>query len=270
MAGINAYPSDRLSLTLAYHNFSPGYQVLYASPFREASSVNNEQGLYFGTKMLVSQKFTFSAYADFFRFPWLKYQINAPSTGKSFLAQLDMVATSQLNMYFRVRYTQREENFSAPDLYTPVLADKSLTDFRYALAYMPNASLTLKSRIEYVKYAKQDDREQGFLIYQDFIYRFRKFPLLLNFRYALFDTDGWNSRIYAYESDVLYAFTIPPYYDKGQRLYLLVHYKLKKHFEGWLKVSRTWFFNKQQISSGPEMLDTNHKTGVKMQVQIKF
>ena len=270
MAGLNAYPSDRLWLTLAYRNFSPGYKVLYASPFMESGRANNEQGLYFGTKILLSGKFTFSAYADFFKFPWLKYHINAPSFGKAFLAQLDMVATAQLSMYFRVRYTQKEENYSTPEFYTPILVNKSVADFRFALTYSPDAQLTLKSRLEFVRYAKKEDYEQGFLAFQDVIFHLNRIPLTLNFRYALFDTDGWNSRIYAYESDVLYAFTIPPYYDKGQRAYLLIHYKLRKHFELWMKMARTWFFNKDHISSGPEMLDSNHKTSIRVQVQIKF
>ena len=270
MAGLNAYPSDRLWLTLAYRNFSPGYKVLYASPFMESGRANNEQGLYFGTKILLSGKFTFSAYADFFKFPWLKYHINAPSFGKAFLAQLDMVATAQLSMYFRVRYTQKEENYLTAESYSPILVNKSLSDFRFALTYSPDAQLTLKSRLEFVRYAKKEDYEQGFLAFQDVIVHFIQIPLTLNFRYALFDTDGWNSRIYAYESDVLYAFTIPPYYDKGQRAYLLIHYKLRKHFELWMKMARTWFFNKDHISSGPEMLDSNHKTSIRVQVQIKF
>ncbi len=270
IAGINAYPSDRLTLTISYRNISPAYKVLYASPFMESENVSNEKGVYVGVKALISKMFSFSAYADYFSFPWLRFQINAPSTGKAFLAQLDMVPFRHLSMYFRFRYQQKAENISSPEDYHPLLTDKKYTDFRYAISYAPTQKLVLKTRVEYVHFAKVSDREQGFLVYQDILYRFARLPLNLSFRYALFDTDGWNSRIYAYENDVLYAFTIPAYYDKGQRFYLLLHYRFKKHIDVWFKTSRTIFFNKTSISSGSDAIAGNHKTSVKLQLQLKF
>jgi len=269
-AGINVYPSDRLTFTLSYRNISPSYKVIYAAPFMESGSVNNEKGIYLGIRVLLSRLFTFTAYADYFSFPWLKFQVNAPSAGKAFLAQLDMVPKRNINMYFRFRYQQKAENVSGAEDYHPLLADKSYADFRYAISYSALPRLIFKTRIEYVRFAKASDRERGFLIYQDIAYRFEHFPLKINFRYALFDTDGWNSRIYAYENDVLYAFTVPAYYDKGQRVYFLLHYQLKRHIVFWLKAARTVFFNKKNISSGPDAIAGNHKTSIKLQVQLKF
>ncbi len=270
IAGINAYPSDRLTLTISYRNISPDYKVIYAEPFMESGTVNNERGLYFGVKVLLSGIFSFSAYADYFTFPWLKFQVNAPSTGKAFLAQLDMNPEKSISMYFRLRYQQRAENISKPNDYHPLLAVKSYTDLRYALSYAVFPQLILKMRVEYVRFTKASDIENGFLMYQDVLYRFTKFPLNMSFRYALFNTDGWNSRIYAYENDVLYAFTIPAYYDKGQRVYLLLHYRFKRHLNIWFKISRTIFFNKNSISSGPEEIAGNHKTSIKLQLQLKL
>ena len=270
IAGVNLYPADRLTLTLSYRNFSPHYKVLYASPFRESGQVNNEHGIYLGLKMLLSGRLTLTAYADYYSFPWLKYHINAPSLGKAFLVQLDMNASHNLNMYFRFRYKQREENNSLPNGYYPLLVNKKLSDYRYAVAYTVVPKLILKTRIEYVSYVKASDREKGFMVYQDILYRFARFPLNISFRYAWFNTDGWNSRIYAYENDVLYAFSIPPFYDKGQRIYLLLHYRIKKFMDLWMKIARTVFFNKNSISSGPRAIEGNHKTNIKLQVLIKL
>ncbi len=270
IAGINVYPSDRLSLTLSYRNISPAYKVIYAAPFMESGSVNNERGIYLGIKILLSSLFTFKAYADYFSFPWLRFQMNSPTTGKAFLAELDMIPEKSVSMYFRLRYQQRAENVSSPDSYHPLLSLKSYTDFRYSISYSALPRLAFKMRVEYVFFTKASDREKGFLMYQDIVYSLIKLPLNISFRYALFDTDGWNSRIYAYESDVLYAYTIPAYYDKGQRIYLLLHCKLKKYISIWLKASRTLFFNKRSISSGPDAIAGNHKTSIKLQVLLKF
>ncbi len=268
--GFNFYPDDRLSFVLAYRYLSPDYQVIYASPFMESERPHNEEGIYVGIKMLLSPLFTFSAYADYYRFPWLRFRINAPSNGKAFLAQLDLLASSRLNMFVRLRYGNREENLISPDSYQIPLANKSLYDIRYVLHFSPIPLFTLQTRIEYINYQKDKDQEVGFLTLQDVAFHFQKLPLTINMRYALFDTDGWNSRIYAYENDVLYAFSVLPYYNKGQRIYLLLHYHIHSFLHFWLKIGRTTFFNQNHVSSGADRIPVPHKTTLRFQIMAKF
>ena len=269
-AGFNFYPDDRFSFALAYRYFSPDYEVIYASPFMESEQARNEEGIYVGVKMLLSAAISFSAYADYYRFPWLRFRINAPSNGKAFLIQFDVSAATNLNMNFRFRYSSRQENLISPDIYHIPVITKSIRDIRYVLHYSPTSLLTLQSRIEYLYYQKGTDNEQGFLMLQDVALHFSSHPLTIHMRYALFDTDGWNSRIYAYENDVLYAFSVPPYYNKGQRLYLLLHYQLHTAFHFWLKIGRTTFFHQDHISSGADYISVPHKTGIRFQVMAKF
>ncbi len=269
-AGFNFYPDDRLSFVLSYRYFAPGYQVIYASPFMESSHPHNETGIYMGVKMLLSSVFSLSAYADYYRFPWLRFQINTPSNGKAFLIQLDASATARLNMNLRFRYGSRQENLISPDLYTVPVVTKELHDIRYELYYNPVPLIALKTRVEYLFYQKANDRQQGFLMLQDLAFHFQKIPLSVKMRYALFDTDGWNSRIYAYEDDVLYAFCVPAYYNKGQRIYLLLHYQWHSLLHFWLKIGRTTFFNQNHISSGADLIPAPHKTTLRFQIMAKF
>ena len=48
----------------------------------------------------------------------------------------------------------------------------------------------------------------------------------LTFRYAIFHSDDYQSRISLYENDVLGAFSIPSLYGHGSRVYLLGKLKL--------------------------------------------
>jgi hypothetical protein len=105
---------------------------------------------------------------------------------------------------------------------------------------------------------------------QDLAFHFQKIPLSVKMRYALFDTDGWDSRIYAYEDDVLYAFCVPAYYNKGQRIYLLLHYQWHSLLHFWLKIGRTTFFNQNHISSGADLIPAPHKTTLRFQIMAKF
>jgi hypothetical protein len=64
------------------------------------------------------------------------------------------------------------------------------------------------------------------MILQDINYRFRKVPVTIWFRFCLFRTDDWNSRIYAYENDLLYSFSIPALSGEGNRSYIMVKWDI--------------------------------------------
>jgi hypothetical protein len=89
-------------------------------------------------------------------------------------------------------------------------------------------------------------------------------------RYAIFDTDSYDSRIYAYESDILYAFSIPAYYSKGTRMYVNLKYTFKDFMDIWIKYSQTYYSDKNVISSGLTQINGNTKSEIKVQVKIKL
>ncbi len=111
---------------------------------------------------------------------------------------------------------------------------------------------------------------EGYLLFQDVQYSLEKIPLKLSFRYAVFNTDDYDSRIYAYESDVLYKFSVPAYYYKGQRYYLLANYDLSESLSFWVRYSQTVYNNRSIIGSGLEEIDGNTKSEITVQLRWKF
>ena len=110
---------------------------------------------------------------------------------------------------------------------------------------------------------------KGILMYQDVVLNFRKPQLSLYLRIAYFDTDSYDERLYAYENDVYYAFTVGSYYYQGMRAYLMLRYKIQ-NLSIWLRVSRTHYLDRETISSGLTQIDKPHKTEVKAQVMYRF
>ena len=130
--------------------------------------------------------------------------------------------------------------------------------------------MQLKNRIELVRFQKGDaNSENGYLIYQDIVYHPKALPLNVSFRYGVFDTDSYNARIYAYETDVLYAYSIPAYSSKGVRTYLTLKYSLKK-IDIWLRYAQTYYSNKNIIGSGLNEIAGNTKTELTFQLRYKF
>ncbi|MCF6342760.1 MAG: helix-hairpin-helix domain-containing protein [Bacteroidales bacterium] len=271
IAGLNTFLSDRFIFTLVYHDYGKNYQNLFANPFAESSAIANERGVYFGFRALLAKRWRLTAYLDYFRFPWLKYRVDGPSFGRDYLLQLDYNPSPKTNLYFRYRYKQKQENFSDDYDYLPWLALVKRNEFRFFVSYSVFDFLILKNRLDFVTYHKEaDENESGYQVYQDILYRPARFPLEATFRYALFDTDGYNSRIYTYENDVLYAFSVPAYFDSGQRLYLMLKWKAMKQLDIWLRVARATYFQRRSIGSGSDEIDGKHKTEVKVQLKLKL
>ena len=271
LAGMNAYLHDRFIVTLLYHNFSRDYHNLYANPFAESSSLLNEQGIYAGFKILPLQRVSLTGYIDYFKFPWLRYQINGPSVGRDYLLQLNYNPARNIDMYFRFRQKKKSENYSGDYDYLPLLAEIKRTEFRFFISYRPFPFLIFKNRIDYATYQKEfEEKENGFMIYQDILYRPDRFPLEVTFRYALFDTDSYDSRIYTYENDLLYSFSVPAYFDKGQRIYLMLKWRIYNRINMWFRVARTMYTNRSTVGSGSDLIEGNHKTEVKVQLQFKL
>lgn len=81
---------------------------------------------------------------------------------------------------------------------------------------------------------------------------------------------GTDSRIYAYESDVLYRFSIPAYSGVGSRFYALVKYDILRGVDIWLKVG-TWIYNdRKKISSGDSEIEGNTRTDITAQIRWQF
>ncbi len=269
--GANTLISDRFFLTIVYHNYGKEYQNMYSNPFAESSSISNEKGIYFGYKILLQKYISISGYIDNFQFPWLKYRVTSPSTGRDYLTQINFTTSNNISAYFRYRYKNKQENHNVDYLYLPQIGDINRNEYRLFISYSISPNIFLKNRIEMVTY--NDDystKEYGYLIYQDILFRSHNFPLDASFRYTLFSTDGYNSRIYTYENDVLYAFSVPSYFYHGQRWYLMLKWSISGRITMWARYARTTYFNKNSIGSGNDLIIGNHKSEVKIELKVKF
>ena len=97
--------------------------------------------------------------------------------------------------------------------------------FRYSLS----GNMTLGTRLDY-KLAEPGG-SKGVLLLEDINYRARSVPLAFWMRYCVFRTDNYDSRIYTWENDLLYSYSIPALYGKGSRFYFMVSWKIAKKAE---------------------------------------
>lgn len=268
--GILMMLDPKVSVIVHQRYYGRNYWSVYSNGVSVNTANNNEKGLYAGIKLAFSRQWSVTAYTNYYVFPWLKYNASQPSEGMENLVQFTYKPDKKLETYVRYRYRVRQENHVEETMIKTV-TDKIQTNLRYDVSYKVSDKYRLKSRVEWVYVKKEGEYEEnGFLIYQDLIYKPLSSPWSYTIRYALFDTPSYNSRIYAYENDVLYAFSIPAYYYKGNRVYAMIQYSPVNALDIWLRIGQSFYFNRNVIGSGLDEIERNTKTEVKIQVRFSF
>lgn len=268
--GIVFHVDPRFSLSILHRYYDRNYQALNGNAFGESSSNANEHGFFAGCQFILSKHFTLNMHIDYFRFDWLRYRVNAPSDGYETQAKLDFRLNRKFSSYFRFKYKSKAINY-ATDYYNEI-TQYHRQSYRLHLVYAPFFRLTLKSQIEILNYkaSQYTDFHQSYLIYQDIKWTMRKFPLVLSTRFALFDTYSYDERIYAYEDDILYAFSIPGFYGKGSRVYLLGKVSITSYLDLWAKIAQTFYHDRTSISNGLTYIDGNTRTDINVQLMVKL
>ncbi|HNZ42662.1 MAG TPA: helix-hairpin-helix domain-containing protein [Bacteroidales bacterium] len=260
-----------VSLVVAYRHYQRNYQSMFASPFLESGNAYNESGFYTGLSIRPHYRVMINAYADFYSFPWLRYLVNSPSKGFDCNLQLQYKPTKKINIVLRYKYENKQTNSDDEDAAIDYPVPYTRQNYRFQVTYPVSASLNMGNRVEVSRYKNHTaDPEYGYMIYQDIRYKSNKFPLAASFRFALFDTKSYDTRMYAYENDVLYAYSIPSFYGKGIRYYLMLKYKLGRHIDIWLRFAQTFYNDRNVIGSGWDEINGNKKSEIKAQVRFKF
>jgi hypothetical protein len=266
--GLLISADSRVDISFVHRMLDASYQAVYGNAFTENTYPTNESGFYIGMVVRPLPVLRLDVYADLFKFPWLKYRVDAPSRGADFLAQLTYTPAKQIELYTRFRYESREGNQSDDASATNFLVKRPKQNFRIQAAYKLNRELGLRCRGEVVWYDKKGiNKANGFLLYTDILYKPMLRPLSAAVRLQYFETDDYNSRIYAYENDVLYSYTIPALFGKGLRYYCTFTYDLSKKITIWGRWAQTLYRGQDTIGSGLDEIADNKKTEVKLQIR---
>lgn len=268
--GISWKVDPRLDILMIYRNYDKSFQSIYSIAFSESGDNTGERGLYFGAQARLSKKIMINAYYDQFQFTYYKWLTNDYSQGREFFGQIDYKATSKSSFYLRLRNKVTERN-TKEDVFG-IKGQDFITKNTIRLNYDQriNSQWSFKTRVELVQHTYGEVKSTGMLFFQDLKFRFDKLPLTLYGRYAIFDTDNYDARIYAYENDLLGVFSIPSYFYKGIRTYLMAKLDIGRNVDFWFRWDVFSYANVDSISSGLEEIQGSEKTTVKIQMMIKL
>lgn len=241
---------------LLQRSYARKYQAWTARSIAEGGAIRNEKGIYMGVEASPFRRWNFFVYADFFRFPWLRYQINHPSGGFDGSVRFKYAFTSKWNLSFSYRYKEKEETYHR---------------LRYQLNYSQPSKLTFRLTADYVHFlAEEKETSRGISFFCSGNYSFQQVPLQVAVHFGYFRTEDYNSRLTIYEPTVLYAFSFPSFYGRGVREVCTLCYDFNKFFTARIKISRTKYYDRTQIGTGLEQIGGDSKTDICFQLRGKF
>ena len=271
LVGLTVKPAGYLNFTVMYRDYGKAYQNLMSNAFGEGSRNQGQRGIYLGAEVAPAPYWNILAYADLFQFTWLTSQVNAPSRGHDYYLRVSHSFNRRTNAYLQFRSKTKMKNSTDAFVFShyPIFYTKNTV--RFNINYELGWGIHCANKAEYAHYRNEDGtNEHGYFLCQDIAYKPENLPFSLTFRYAIFDAKDYNARVYAYENDVLYSFSVPALYGKGMRFYLLGKVKLFNALTLYARIGHTIYSDRDEIGSGLTLIEGNHKTDLKVEAIWKL
>ena len=244
IAGSRFYPAQGISLLALYRYYSPFFDNALGYAFSETSRLGDENGGYLGFEISRLKNWRFWGYGDLFYFSGPKYGIpQYPTLGYDALFEMQYHWTKHPSfqggdggrLAFRIRARKK--------------GDKSTYSTRAWFDYQRDGwSLRTNLDANLVNDKSQMTNGQsltyGVSVFQDVAYTltFREgMGLGFHFRAQFFDAQNWDNRIYCYEYDVLYAYSIPAVYGLGGRAFLCLRWQILPQLTLYFRASETLY-----------------------------
>lgn len=227
LVGMTVKPKGYINFNVLYRNYDKRYQSLFNGAFGESSRGQGEEGVYLGLQCAPAPSWDLLAYCDFFRLTWLSSTVYNPSWGQEYSLKLSHQISRTASMQLRFKSKTKMKNSVDDHVFShyPIFYNKQSLNFQ--ISYGVTESLTFSNKASYSHYRNDDGtNSRGYLLCHDVAFKPVDKPYSLTFRYALYGSDDYYSRISIYENDVLGAFSIPNLYGRGSRAYLLGKLKL--------------------------------------------
>ena len=229
ITGIQVGLDRRTDVALVARRYEAEYRALYANSFGATRQPENEVGLYLALRNQLAPNWSLQVFGDVYRHPFARFRVTAPSDLYDAFGRLTYERRRRYSVYLQVRHRSAERDLSATE--SGVIRElrpyeRSSARLQGSLTF--SKALTLRGRVELARTLEGGVTSLGTLVYQDVLFDPQGTPFSMTARIALIDTDDYESRIYAYENDLLFRFRIPAYYGRGYRTYANFRYRVTR------------------------------------------
>lgn len=244
------------------------YSKKYAEPFSDSfasGKTSNERGILTGLSAEVSNSLILRGYIDFFRFPWATYSYRAPANGIDYMleAYLHNYEGGYISAEFRGARRECDKGHGAADTVPSV---KNLLKISGKTTL---GGFTLHSTLSGTSVTRRGSTSRGWMAAQRVSYRRKGFKIIGSVSY--FDTDDYASRLYAFENNVMYVYSLfTALYGNGIRFSVLCDLKIGRRFQIACKYAGVKYFDRSATGSGPQKVNSSYLGSITCMARIAF
>jgi hypothetical protein len=265
--------TPRAEAVIGVRRFDSDYHAPHAAvPAARSTSLRGERGIYLGAALRDPRGWSVSGLTDHFAYDWLRHAVGRPSSHADYRLAVRYSPRPWSNVTLEARHRSAEAGISTDSPGMPplrALIETRRRSVRLDGRHRFSELITLGARLEHVGYRKgRSEPSRGGLLFFDT--RLRPHPrLTLDGRVAIFDTQDFDSRIFAYERDVPYAFSVPALYGRGQRSYLLLQWMLTDQMDLSFRISESRLEDVREIGSGHDAIEGSVARDVRLLVRYR-
>ncbi|MBF1441640.1 MAG: hypothetical protein HXN44_05805, partial [Prevotella nanceiensis] len=258
---INYQLTSLLKLTLLQRWYSYRYYSLLGSAFNEGRHLQNESGLFLGASYNPVQSLSITGYVDFAYFPWPKYQVSEASWAvEPFLS----VKWQQKSWSYLLRYKCKVR--PKEDKKNELITNEIIHKTRFSLGY-DGVQWGTQTNFDVV-YHHFLENSLGWRLEQSGFFKTNTCNIFGTISY--YNTDDYDSRIYAYERGLLYQFSFPMFYGKGFHYALGNRWDINNSLMLITKISGSFYHHNKKINRKDAVNVKESKNHVEMQLRWKF
>jgi hypothetical protein len=264
ISGLQLTPVPGILISISHRNFAVDYQNWHGSGFISSGRNSNENGIQVMFRLEMPKKWLVEITSDMSSSEWASYDLDAFSRRREIKAMAEKAWPQKHSLAFSFRYLGE------------TIVDPSNSIWIAHTGYISQYKLRVEARIEAMAAVRLKNRiecnlvqglQPGWLIFQDLEFAPDRLNIKIWLRACFFDVPDYESRIYAYEHDVLYDFTSMMHYGKGIRGVLMFRLSPLVWMDLWLRLSTVYYTNKY-IGSGWDEIEGNRQNEIELQVRI--
>lgn len=259
---VSANLFDGFTLMALHRYYSHKYTSLYANSFSDGGHVRNEQGVFVGLTWQPLYNLLLNTYADYAHSAWARYRISRPSDSFDTMTSVSVTFKGlRLNAHYRLRMKYRD----ATDKKVIVRHTGHRARLGATYDYGRGWSTTTQADFALTEYHAAD---YGYMLSQSVNGQWRWLSMGASANY--FDTDSYESRLYAYERGPLHSFSFPAFYGQGLRYALMLRADVFNRLMVLAKIGVTNYFDRPSIGSGLQTIDHSSQADIDLQMKWKF
>ncbi len=198
-----------------------------------------------------------------------QFRTTRPEVATRTSASVHYDPDTQLHFRLQGQWRTQDRRTSVTRAYGPTVPVHSLHSqhrIRIHLKYGVTERLRFSTRTAWTRVQLPATTETGSLLWIETDYT--PLPRLsTNMRWTLFGTDGFDSRLFAYEPDVRYGFSVPALFEHGQRAHALIRLDLTSAVHLEAKYSVTAYTNRDVIGQGRDQIDSSRVRNWRVQLR---